>query len=1094
MEVKAPLFNLVTRTFSRLGYVNRHALLREIKQIYAALPEDLQRDFYDLLRTHKIIQPRHGGIAISDLRHEHLSKTVTQARLDGLVSAFGTKDGFSLGKEGKKLTVVSPQMPLVFPGIVFEPAFYAGILDLLRAAKYPLKIDEILERAKRSSPDIEKDNIEEDLKKLSEAGAVASTIDGEYLCADQEKISRFLQDKVIYQLHGAEIIVSREGLEKRIKKGEIVEIHTAGDSVFALRETFEELNSSDQIIEVTGAKGEVRFFSAEELDRAVQNGKIVYGIKGGKPIPIFASGASISDHGAEIYAHEIEILLGDLAERGKIKKDETDDFRRRLLAVHEFWKAAGVRGSVYQNLYLAQRVARADRGRTSILIALLSVVPFSRLRAATLDGIIDGNQREKVISAIRNLKLARGLPFRVPRGDHHFIQNFMWYLILFMGDLKGLGLLILDKMKSLVFGIGEPNPEEIKFLYARLAERFEILDVPDDLGNLIFRIENPEGFKEYEAKIKEATGLSLQEAKRYLAEFARHLREDLEILGIPKNAVRIYYHRKTEASAFEKVEIRRHDRFENLWDLLQVRIVIDCRQGRNEEEVEENNMLFLRQAVEYLAEEYMRKHGLSSDHIDDYVGKPKKSGFQGMALRAVGPQERKVEILVMTQRMFENERFLRVRQMHFNYAIQRILKTQKFDDYPYELIERLTGDPEHDYPLIVNYLLTHWVRIFVAKPVVPGIKLNEHAKKNLYKLVLEGKVELQLKRLPLNATPVDLAAGMITSEGGKQENAIAHYDGAEVYRFDLDEKTEETVVRPRDGKQGILPNRGVSYHLKNGDIVFLNQSDSLFGGRMAGEVYEALACCQKPAAKITLRRLTGDPALAGNIEQGRKEFFRRFPKISEDAMQRIAAQYKFLSPDDLYAAVGSGIIPLTEIEEIYKQVVINIESRGDEQFIKIRIPDRKGLIKFLFDVLLPNSSLLHLYSSVPYYLFGERRCEIILKIDPLNVNAGNLSDRILRYLETQSGRDFPADTFSLTIRVQSDGENWNHIQRLTAELEKERISIVNINLSEIKPGEIKEGTLEVEVPVDTFSDTDMLDIMVEELRKMPGVTDVSWDL
>jgi len=1091
MGIRTAFYGLATRTFSGLGYINRHALLRDIKHIYNALPQELRQEFHDLLKARKIIQPKHRHLAFLELCHEHLSKTVTEKRLDALVEDFKTRKGFLLANNDRKLTVMLPQMSLTFLKIV-ERIFPPGIRALLLAADVPLPFGKVLEMAKEAFPDTEKEDVKKGLRDLRGEGTVAMTVDGEYFCVEEEKKNQLLQSKSLYQLYGAEKFVSREGLGRRLQKGEIVEIFTADASVFVLRRTLEELVNHNRIMEVPGAKDAVYPFLSKEFDHAVQNGRIVYGLKDGKPFPIFASKASITDHHSEIFAHEIEYLIGDLKEKRKIEENEIDGFRAQLRAVFKLWQGSGVKGSVYHNFYLAHKIARTDGDRTLILIALLSVLPYSFLQTAKLEEAVP-LQKEKVLGIIRNLKLARGLPFCIPKNDNHFIQNFMWYLIIFMGNLKGLELLILDKMKSLVFGTGEANPEEIKFLYARLAERFEIADVPDDLGNLIFRVENPDGFQEYEAKIKEATGMSLQEAKKYLADFARHLREELEILGVPRNAIHIYYHRKTESSTFEKVELRRHDHFENLWDLLQVRIVINCRQGRNEAEEEEKNLTYLRQAVEYLAEEYMHKHGLSSAHIDDYVRKPKKSGFQGMALRAMGPQKRKVEILLMTQRMFENEKFLRVRQMHFNYAIQRVLKTQKFDDYPHELIERLTGDPEHDYPLIENYLLTHWVWVFVAKPVAPGIKLSEHTKKNLINLVLERKIELQMKRLPANATPIDLAAGMITGKGGKQENAIAHYDGAEIYRFDLDEKTEETVVRPYDGKQGVLPNWGIGYRLNNGDVVFLNQSDSLFGGRMSEAATEALASCQKPAAKITLRRLTRDPALSGNIEQGKKEFSRRFSGISEDAIQRIAAQYKFLSPDDLYAAVGSGIIPLTEIEEIYKQVVINIESRGAEQFMKIRIPDRKGLIKFLFDVLLPNSSLLHLYSSVPYYLFGERRCEIVLKIDPLNMNVGNLTDRILRFIDSQSGRDFPAETFSLTIRVEST-KDWNHIQELTSELEKEGISIVNINLPEINPGEIKEGTLEVEVPVDTYSDIQMLDLIVEELKKISGVTEVSWDL
>ncbi|KPJ69739.1 hypothetical protein AMJ44_02670 [candidate division WOR-1 bacterium DG_54_3] len=1099
--MQVSLSNLFTGIYYRLGYINRNSLFADIKFIYKTLPEDLKPIFHEKLKAHRFIKPRFQALAFPDLLSKHLSKIVNFDKQDALISDFGTREGFALKRKGEKLKIISEQIPANFPLAFFQDNKVIdklGIRAILFSAEKPLSFDELFQNAKDRSADTQKDDLKKQLKKLRGEGKVSLTIDSEYFWSAEVKSGEagkefLLQNGTLFPLYGTERLISKKALDKRLKNGKAIKIFKSRDFVFALKKTFEELAQKKRISKVFGDENRIYYFLSQELKAAKQIRRIVCGIKDGDLIHIYASRASIAHHSQEIYAYEIENLINILRERGEIEEHEMSGYRHQLLAIHGLWRASGVAGSVFQNLYLAIKMAEARGNKTSIRTALLSIVPYSFLRKASLDEIVEGSEREEVLEKIYNLKAARGMPFSIPTDDHHFIQNFIWMLVIFMKDLNEMGLLLHDKLKRLLFGPKKASPEEIKYLYARLAERFEFTDLPDNLENLIFKIEKPDKHEEYREKIEFVIGMSLPAAKRYLAEFAQKLKNELvEHLEIPREAIHIDYHRKTEAAACEKVETRAYAKFEELWDLLQIKVVIDSKRGTNETEEEKNNLDYLQQAAKYLTQEYMLKYGLPTKIIDDYIANPKKSGWQALTLKALGPQKKRVEIQLMTQKMYENERFLRIRQTHPVYAIQRVLKSQKFDEYPFELLERLTGNPEHDYPLIRNHLLNHWAFVFVPRIKDPRVKISEHTKKNLIRLILEGRIELEIKRLPLRATPVDLAAGIIRKgTDGRLENLVASYGGAEIYHFSFDEKSEEPIVRPYDGKLGMLPKWGINYQLQNGDIVFLRELDSPFGGKILEGGSNALAHCQRSAAKITLRRLLNDRTLASDIARGKEEMSDRFPKILPDAIQNIAYQYKFLSQDDLYAAVGSGIIQFSEIEEIHKQVVIEIKSKGTDRLVRLRFPDRRGVIKFIFDNFLKNRGLLQLYSSSPYYLFGERRAEIILRMHPLSLNIETLTEHFLRFINTQSERYFPPDTFLLTIRVKSSEKNWNHLRRLTEVLEENKINILRASLPEVKPGEIKEGTLEVEVPIQTFSDLSILDLLNEDIKKQPGVMGIS---
>lgn len=1033
------------------------------------------------------------------IEHYHFRKTLSYEKLAAICVLLNEKLGreiFFVNAQKKQFWVQNqPLEPVPETSPEEKPALGTVIIDILNKSR-PLTLATLrtllAEQTSFTEPELETAKSE-----LYRADTARTTSDGLiYLTVRQTAL---IQSGSLVVVQTQNRPISRQGFKVGIASGQIVEVHTSKDPIYLPKKHFEAMHSGGQICEVYEESDRVCYFLHDELGNAEKAGKIVLGKRGEAVVLILTTPESLAFHSRDIYCLEAQQLLNALEQRGELIRKERESFNHSLEAVYELWEQAGVHTSVYRNTYLAKKLAPGKGTKTTVLAALLYAVPYSALRDNPLSGIVKPGQREEVLKMVEKLKIARGIPFALPAEDRHFLQNRTWYLMIFMGGVGYMEALLYDKLRALVYQPASVTPQEIKFCSARLAQRLELLDLADDLSNLAFKAEAPDTFTEYEGKIQAAIGMSLQEAKRYLADFAGQLREELAALGIPREVLRIHYHRKTEASVYDKTEVRAKYGFEEVWDLLQVRITIDSQTGRDEEERERENLRLLEIAAGHLRGKYMQPYGLTTAEVDDYISQPLASGFQTIALKAKGPQEKRVEIQVMTQRMYENQSFLRVRQMASVYAVQRSLQGQEFDDYPYELLTRLTGNPEHDYPLIVDYLTSHWVFVFFVKLKDPSLNPRRLSKRDLLPLITEGKIELQMKRLPRGATPPDLASRIpAVGQKGEKSNLVSRYGGAEIYHFGFDPKTEAPVIAPYDQREGILPNWGVDYHLQTGDIVFLRAADAPFGGKEKAGASEALPHSKTATAIISLRRLLNEQSLKEDERRGERRIAETFSGMSMNRIGVIAGQYKFLTLGDFYAAIGSDLIPLTEIEEVHSRVSVRVESSGKESLMRIKAPERRGLIKFLFNYFpLHNHSLRHLYSGNPYFLLGEKRSEIILEIDPQDTNTKALREGLLTFVDTQSDRDFPAETFPYTIQVVSSSGQWNHLQSLIDELwDLERsgikINIRHANLPPAKPGKGEIfGTLEIEMPASTTRNSADLELVLHGLKNKPGVVEIT---
>lgn len=1071
---KVSLASRVATKMFGVFYINRDNLLKDIMVIHGSLPSSLKETFHSLLISHRIIQPEHQNRPFSELRSNYLSKTVTSKKLKALAAEFGTREETKLICEDGPLVLINNpkfQLPLPFP----EQRPLASTAGILIASEAPLSFDQILKEHEKHDPNFgkeERKKLKNQLKELREENKVEQTTDGEYFWYNMKDIH--LKNGSLFPIHGTKNYISKKMLEKKLNGGKIAQVRGVADSVFAWRNDFEKMQQEGKITKVYGEKGKSYYYFTDELNALALQGKIVFGqTKDGSKLPIHASSEAIAFYRREIYACEIEYIMKELEANYKLKPEEKETFREKLWAIFEMWEEAKIGPSPHKNLYLAKKVAQMKGSSTAVLAALFSLLTHVKTKEILKSHpLFNANEAEEIIEINREYKVARGLPFRIPEDDHHFIQNFMWMLIVLAENPESMRLLLADKLKSLVFRSEDINPEEIIFLYAPLAERFGFTDFPEDLKNALFQIEDKKRFEEYQRKIDEKNEMDLQTAKKYLAGKADLLREELaRELGIPKSAIQIKHRRKAEVEVRDKIEIRKQSTLEDIQDLLGLKIIIDCQTGGTEAEKEKKNLEYLDLMKLCLYEKYK----LASQQVKDDTANTRKSGWHAITFEGVKTEEGKeVEIQLMTKSMHDDEKFIKVRQAHWCYSIRRLLPSQKFDDYPLELLDRLTGDLERDYPLIHRYFAKNWNFSFFVRE---GEKLSPNQKENLIKSVLIKKTMLQIKRLPKDATPVDLAAGA---------GLLQAYGGAEIYSFGFDENDKPNVKKEYIS----VPDLAVNHQLQNGEIVIIKSAEKTSFASKKGKIIPIEAAkkyAKKPLTIISLKKLLNDKSLKGDANRG-KEDLSQF-KLTDQQLKTISSRYKFENTEDFYAAVGADLIKTEEVKEFIEKVIVAVESKGGDQILKVKAPDIKGLIYSIFRNLPENVPLTEL-SSYSYYRLSEKRTEILFRSpSQFEVKVGTVCETLKRVVEAYSERTFPAETFSYSILVRPLEGKWQ-IRKLVERLYPKNINIATIILPEVKSGEARNGIIEIEIPHKTAEDIEIFDTLIKEIEGYPEVVNI----
>jgi len=248
-------------------------------------------------------------------------------------------------------------------------------------------------------------------------------------------------------------------------------------------------------------------------------------------------------------------------------------------------------------------------------------------------------------------------------------------------------------------------------IYAPFAHRFGLARIKWEMEDLAFKYLNKEAYDEIAKKLKDTRKERENYIKKITGPIAERLKEhDLkfEIVGRPKHLYSIY-----------RKMIKQNKPLEEIYDLMAIRIII--------ENNDTNECYYVLGIINQLFIPI-------PDRFKDFISIPKKNGYQSIHNTVNGPDGRRVEIQIRTRKMHEiAEKGVAA---HWKYKENVVKTDQDLDDWV-QWIRDIFENASRDE---------------ASKEILASFKLNLY-QDEIYIFTPKG----DLKRLPINSTPVDFA-------------------------------------------------------------------------------------------------------------------------------------------------------------------------------------------------------------------------------------------------------------------------------------------------------------------------------------------------
>lgn len=296
-------------------------------------------------------------------------------------------------------------------------------------------------------------------------------------------------------------------------------------------------------------------------------------------------------------------------------------------------------------------------------------------------------------------------------------ENYRKMLLSMVEDVRVILVKIADRlhnMRTLEFIRPDKQrriAQETLEIYAPFAHRFGLGSVKWEFEDLSFKYLNKEAYEDLVKKVKGRR----KERETYIKKFSEPIVKSLDeynlkfdLSGRPKHLYSIY-----------RKMIRRNKPFEEIYDLFAIRIILNT---------DNNNNCYTTLGI--VNQVYLPV----PDRFKDYISIPKTNNYQSIHTTVVGPNGRLVEVQIRTTKMHEiAERGVAA---HWRYKENKTATDKDLENW------------------------VNWIRdIFASSSREDARKeLLENFKLNLYQdeiYVFTPKGEL--RRLPLNSTPVDFA-------------------------------------------------------------------------------------------------------------------------------------------------------------------------------------------------------------------------------------------------------------------------------------------------------------------------------------------------
>ena len=309
-------------------------------------------------------------------------------------------------------------------------------------------------------------------------------------------------------------------------------------------------------------------------------------------------------------------------------------------------------------------------------------------------------------------------------------ESFKKLLLTMSDDIRVILVKISDRLHNMrTLGSQLPNKQykiagETLYIYAPLANRLGLNKVKEELEDLSFSYEHPEEYRAIKAKL---AGIK-QHLTDIFDQFTAPLREKLDAAGIKYE---IKARIKAPYSIWSKMQTK-HVTFEEIYDILAVRIIFDCED--------------LSKEIGECFQIYAICSGIYKPHperLRDWLSHPKANGYQALHTTLMSKNGQWVEVQIRSRRMDD----MAEQGFAAHWKYKEGSKTSKDSENELDkwllTIKEILDDPQ---PNAIDFLDT--------------IKLNLFASE-IFVVTPKG----EFKTMPANSTVLDFAFNIHTFLG-----------------------------------------------------------------------------------------------------------------------------------------------------------------------------------------------------------------------------------------------------------------------------------------------------------------------------------------
>ena len=362
-------------------------------------------------------------------------------------------------------------------------------------------------------------------------------------------------------------------------------------------------------------------------------------------------------------------------------------------------------------------------GSTSICSALLHDV------VEDTDYTVDDIRNlfgDKIAEIVNGLTKISGGVFGAHASEQ--AENFKKLLLTMSEDIRVILIKIADRLHNMrTLEFMQINKQykiagETLYIYAPIAYRLGLSKIKTELENLSFKYEHPEEYARIEKKIEKTQ----RERDILYAEFTQPICEQLDTMGFDYHIIgRV----KSPYSIWNKMQ-KKHVAFEDIFDILAVRIIFTPREGKDE-----NNECF----NIYIA--LTKLYNAHPDRLRDWVNKPRTNGYKALHATFMSQRGEWIEVQIRSEKM--NEMAEKGIAAHWKYKNMGEVSNEDQLDNWLHTIKEILDDPQ---PNALDFLDT--------------IKLNLYATE-IFVFTPKGEI----KTMPQNCTALDLAYSIHTFLG-----------------------------------------------------------------------------------------------------------------------------------------------------------------------------------------------------------------------------------------------------------------------------------------------------------------------------------------